>query len=268
MTFPIIMKSKHFATLLLVPAVLSTAHAQNRETASVRVSGFGTGVGFQGGVQTFLNSAGGTISSSIRDAVELQDDVGTFTNNGTLYGAGYSVVSSRGDITSFVNNGLIQNTDATQVDIGQYGGSVLDFQTDTTVGGTVTSFVNTGTILAASNQTAGHYRGTIGFYENGNGANALSSFQNSGTISGPGTAVNFDGTVTSFGNSGTIAGAGYNVLNFNAGVTSFTNSGTLQNTDATHVDAMDFGGQAVNVNIDTVTGAVVTSFINTGTIYQ
>ena len=48
--------------------------------------------------------------------------------------------------------------------VGSYGGGALDFQTDTSVGGTVTSFVNTGTILAASNQTAGHYRGTIGFY--------------------------------------------------------------------------------------------------------
>ncbi|MFS2019132.1 hypothetical protein ACEN88_21460 [Massilia sp. CT11-108] len=37
------MKSKHFATLLLVPAVLSTAHAQDGEPSPVRVSGFGTG---------------------------------------------------------------------------------------------------------------------------------------------------------------------------------------------------------------------------------
>jgi hypothetical protein len=37
------MKSKYLATLLLLPAVLSTAHAQDGETSSVRVSGFGTG---------------------------------------------------------------------------------------------------------------------------------------------------------------------------------------------------------------------------------
>lgn len=240
------------------------------------ITGVGTGVAFQsndsasGGVAAFTNS--GEITSSMREAVQSDGPVGTFTNSGTLSGAGYNALNFNGDVTAFVNEagGVIQNTDASFVDPGNFGGGAINFNTDSVDGGTVGSFINRGQILAASNTDVNEGSDVVNFGRNGsNPANALGSFLNDtgGLISGPRTAVNFSGLVTSFTNKGTLTGGGYNVVNFNAGVTSFLNdtTGVIQNTNAMHTDG-GYGGTAVAFQTDLVDGAAVDSFVNRGKI--
>lgn len=234
-------------------------------------------INFNGAVGTFTNTK--TITSTSGGAVNFNGAVGTFTNSGAMSGTGYNAAFFRSGVNSFTNaaGGTITNTDATQVNPGDFGGSALGFQTDTVVGGTVDSFINAGTITAAPNQTPGQLRATVAFFQSGNGAFQVGSFLNTGNITGRGTGVAFDGGVASFSNSGGITSTEDRGIFSGGPVGSFTNSGTITAanqgvvfngivTDFTNLAGgtiSSTGGQNA-VYFD----AAVTNFTNGGSIFS
>ena len=226
------------------------------------------GVGLFGNafsVGTFDNS--GTITGNANTAVAIDAAVGTFTNSGTLTGGNWDAVFVGKGVTSFVNTatGIIQN-----VNHNGNGGNGIGFNTDMVNGGQVVAFENHGMIKADPASSGGV---GVGFFDNGNGTFTVSSFVNTGTISGTGNGVGgnggfgtftnsgtiqggqwsgiwADGPVGTFSNSGTISSAQDHGANFNDTVGTFTNSGTI------------LGPQARGVEFD----GFVTSFSNSGTI--
>ena len=226
------------------------------------------GVGLFGNafsVGTFDNS--GTITGNANTAVAIDAAVGTFTNSGILTGGNWDAVFVGKGVTSFVNTatGIIQN-----VNHNGNGGNGVGFNTDMVNGGQVVAFENHGMIKAdpASNEGVG-----VGFFDNGNGTFTVSSFVNTGTISGTGNGVGGNGGFGTFTNSGTIQGGQWSGIWADGPVGTFSNSGTIssvQDHGANFNDTVGtftnsgtiLGPQARGVEFD----GFVTSFSNSGTI--
>jgi uncharacterized protein with beta-barrel porin domain len=220
-----------------------------------------TGVGFfdnghgANPIGSIVNN--GTITSTTNgNAIGSDAHVGTFTNAGTLTSAGFDAVFIRGGVDSFLNTstGVIHQTGTS---------TAVSFDVDTVTGGTVTKFENDGAITSDGDNA-------VGFYDDGNGTNAVGSIVNNGAITahfrgiqvnsalgsftnGSGASISgdrgiqFNGAVTSFSNAGSITGQTDRAVNFNSTVGSFSNSGTLSTASS---------GQVVNFN------STVDSFAN------
>jgi len=248
-----------------------------------------TAVGSDDPVVSITNN--GDIIGDENSAIGLDTHIGTLTNNGKVEGEGYNAIWIAKGATKFVNakSGTITNTGATFVNPGDFGGSAVGFNTRISNGGAVGTFINDGTITAASDQDPNELQATVGFFGTNDPTQAyqVGTFSNTGTISGMGTGVSFNGGVNTFANTGTItstadnaisirgeagtftnagtlSGFGYNAVNIQNGITSFVNAagGRIENTTASNHD----GGTAVGFQTDTLDGGVVDSFANYGTI--
>ncbi|MGI9378914.1 MAG: autotransporter outer membrane beta-barrel domain-containing protein [Methyloligellaceae bacterium] len=136
---------------------------------------------------TFLNS--GTISSSLGDAIFIDDTISQFTNTGTINGAGWGLDTSSGDIVEGFNSGLI-------------AGGLRGIESTE-----IMSFVNSGTIRGeaefgirmdfGSIENSGLIEGNIGIQADRDTAGDATII-NSGTIRSmdghTGVAIDFQGT--------------------------------------------------------------------------
>lgn len=237
---------------------------------------------YSGDVGTFINSAGATIMSDLTTvgAVKLGGNVDTFSNAGDIH-SHLTAVEIDGDVRSFVNSGTLDgyDDDYGQADGVLIGGRVTEtFRNDAggtisgdtygaVISGGVASFSNAGTIEGGSEgvDLSGDYgsfvnTGTI----RATGGSAYTAvyvddsgtlFYNQGTIDGgTGYGAVFDQALETFRNSGTITG-GYYGVEFSGHVGSFTNSA------GGSILASEAGGTAV-----TMGGGGVGRFVNNGSI--
>lgn len=209
-----------------------------------------TAVGGNDPVDFITNNTGATITGDGNNAVGIDNDIATLTNDGSITTDTNNAVGASGVIGSFINRGVITSTDATMASaVGTNGGFGTFFNgttgvitgTDTGVGtgGNITGFENAGTITGGSG---------AGLFVNG----IIGSFLNSGTISGS-TGAEANGGVTTFYNTGTgvITGTNGHGFQTQGDIASFTNAGTIGGTNT---------GVAFN------NGSGVGTFINSGEI--
>jgi hypothetical protein len=215
-------------------------------------------------IGSFVNK--GTIASTTNgNAVNFGGHVGTFSNSGTMTSGGYAVVHFDRGVSSFTNavGGVIHQTGTN---------TAVQFNVDSVTGGTVGTFENDGSIVADGNNA-------VGFYDDGNPDNAITSIVNKGTITGAAQGIHVQAGLGSFNNTGSVSGWNDNGIDFQGHVGSFTNSGSV--TTASGGNAIHFnngvdsfsnlaGGsitdpETVNANAMSFNGAVGT-FHNAGMI--
>lgn len=186
-------------------------------------------VSFEGNVKSFSNQGlieGAPDNANTADAVNFFNGSApeTFINSGTI-GAHDQVMTADGAIKSLSNrSGGVMSATA---------GRVMELN------GTVTTFLNEGTLSSAGND--GVWANTITSFTNAKGATITA---------GGGTAVDV-GEFSTFLNEGTITGSNNGVFS-NNGAMSFTNRGTITGTNGFGVV---FGG-----------GSQGTSLVNSGTV--
>jgi len=204
------------------PAVLSTGPADvvsivNSGTitgdanSAIAIGGDGIGgsafIDANADLQNFSNT--GTVtagSTSWASALKVGGNLGDFSNAGTITADRYNTILIYGNTGTFRNE----------------SGATISGAADTTVtlGGTVGTFVNNGTI-----------RQTSTFNDEAVwAADLVTTFSNGGTISGVQRAVRLEGGVGTATNSGTISASMTNGTAFNVWTQSgsFVNDGTIE----------------------------------------
>lgn len=273
---PISRRLAFTASLLLSTAISSAAFAQSItlfDGASFTNTDHIDNIESEGDVGTFKNTASGSIGPTPGNAVEINGNVtsfinagtitaedaavtitgnsGTVENSGTLSGTTSSGFRTTGQVTSFTNtaNGLIESTDQFAAYFEEH----------------VADFTNAGRILAGETgvffaDTAGNFSNAASGVIVGNTsavfiAGSVDTFTNAGVLrgGGGGAAVLIGDMATSFTNSGTIDSADWGVAL--SAVDSFLNSGTIS------------GGAGIGVSVGlALNDGPTRKFVNTGSI--
>ena len=230
-----------------------------------------------------------TPSDTTKNTFATTGTVGTLTNNGSIYnniilgGLGFKdIISFANDATGLVNNGLIQTSTSNILPIALFGARLTTF--NNSVNGQIIS-ASTGLswwelAIYSSNSTitnftnSGQIANSLGGVISLDTASYISSFNNTGTISGgngsDAVGVQNGAYITTLNNSGTITSSGTG--NFGSAlaagsdgyISTIINSGTISNTRTTGGGSWwstTDGGSAI------YNSGHILSLTNTGSIY-
>ena len=202
----------------------------------------GTGAVSGTGATSISNSGSITATGTSGAAIELNGNIGSITNSGTMSTEKYNVVYIHGDITgTFLN------------DVGGFITTSTDQTTRVT--GTTDTFINRGTI---TNTGTGDGGSTLGWMDT-NIKNASGA-----TISAVGDAARFSGGLGTGSNAGTLIGTGASGRGLVIGPEgvgasfvasgTFTNTGTIEGFNAVYYRDHALGGTFVNSGTITAHG--------------
>lgn len=191
------------------------SHAIGSFSNSGTISAARSGIAAYGGVTTFINEVGATISATIYEAVHYLNGSSspdkTFINHGNLFGGSVGFQDkTAGTFTSF-------NNSATGVITGKTG-VIFD-------GGAVENFVNSGVITGTANH---------GIYSDVNISkivnNAGAKIEADAKVSDTQYAIYVNGVLSTLENAGTITGGediDYAAVRAEQGIGQLTNTGTI-----------------------------------------
>jgi hypothetical protein len=260
---------------------LSTGNGVNTPltiNSGVTVSATGGGIYGainMGGGQTTTNY--GLVTSSLNDAIYIQQATGNITNNGFIGNSGSSsnfAINAQSNITGTLNNasGAYITSTGTAINNAATINALVNSGNITATGGygikntgTITSLTNSGQITS-SDQSAiylapGSSVGTFTNTSTGTFSNNFSStiqldnatittFDNKGTIGGTNSAVQIrsGSTITTFNNSGDISGTTGVALGYTSGsgtITTLNNTGSISGTSS----GINLGNASVSASI-------------------
>lgn len=226
---------------------VSTSMAVNSFINSSTINATGNGVEFQGVVTSFHNS--GSITSQNATGFYSNTDVGTLTNTSTISGGSFSYgIYVDGNVTGINNSGTVSGRNGLYLN----SGSTTDQVSITNMG----SITGTGFDGAYINQAISTFNnsGTItGSFRGIRAGRTVGSFINSNTISATNDGVEFAQDVTSFNNSGSITSTSGKGVDAQADITTFTNSGTITG-GSTDQGVYMYGGASTIDNSGTISG--------------
>lgn len=217
------------------------------------LSGADYGVWVDNGSVTSFTNAG--IIKGKERGVSISDDVGSFTNSGTLTGVEQEAVFIGGDVGTFTNAA---------------GGVILGVDDGVVINGHVESFTNRGRIASLDGNGAGvYFDTTVGSFANGGTiestygygvyvGTSVGTFVNeaSGTIRGINSAVWLsEGGAGAIENRGTLTGnVGLTFGGYGTTAATVINSGTIEGTSGKAID-FGTGGLALDDTLQLRTGS-------------
>lgn len=193
------------------------------------------------GATSITNNGSITGAGTSGAAIEINGDVGSISNTGTMSTEKYNVVYIHGNITGTFLNDV---------------GGVITTSTDQTtrVTGTTDTFINRGTITNTGTGDGGStFGGMVTNFTNASGA----------TISAVADAARFSGGLGTGSNAGTLIGTGASgrglVIGPEGGAVftssgTFTNTGTIEGFNAVYYRDHALGGTFINSGIITAHG--------------
>jgi outer membrane autotransporter protein len=240
----------------------------NNNSTIVTLSNSGTISGSQTGL---YNGAGGSFSGV--------GVINSLSNSGLISGGNLGLANS-GTIVALSNSGTIIGSSGLSNSnvIGSLNNSGLISAQNIALNnsGNITALSNSGTILSTGSNTSGALNngGSIGTLSNSGVISSssfdgvhnyvygtITSFTNSGTISGANNAISNEGSITSLTNSGTISGGGGL---FNTGtIDVLNNSGLITGSIYAVGNVMNGTLSAIN-NSGTIAGLILNSSTLTG----